>query len=333
MRPPRNDGPHGAVARSCLGREGFDRTWDAEGVPSLAPVIPPGDRCGIYVLAFEGGDWYVGQAVDVARRFLSHRRAHPDIARIYFKRVESTDLNAEELRLISLVETTWGWPLRNLRGSSLPKGALELHELVPADLLDRWAEDPALDIDIGAVKDLDDLHRKSEPRSSTLAASEHAADVSRILKLYLTKTIPAALDTELDFWSLSCLAGGGTAALARVNLHWQEVLVLYEGPKGLAAAFQVTRSVLERPLLKWLLLRLRHHPVRIRRHAYQTGGADQLRVEVQRADAILGLLADPHFLRAARYLNSRLMLKGRVNPGLSASHCVAMVRTLRLDQG
>lgn len=63
-----------------------------------AAVVGPGERCGIYLLAFSTGEWCVGQAIDVARRFLNHRQTYADIARVFFKRVEAQDLVRRWLR-------------------------------------------------------------------------------------------------------------------------------------------------------------------------------------------------------------------------------------------
>jgi hypothetical protein len=42
-------------------------------------------RCGVYVLDFRNGDFYVGQATDVVRRHAQHCRNHQDITAIRFR--------------------------------------------------------------------------------------------------------------------------------------------------------------------------------------------------------------------------------------------------------
>ena len=328
---PDNDGPHGPKARDAVAREGFQQSWDVEGVTSLASVVAQGERCGIYLLAFTTGEWYVGQAVDVARRFLDHRGKHPDIARVFFKPVEPESLDHEELRLIGLIETTWGWRVRNLRGASLPKGTAELHDLVSEEDLRKWVLDPSYDVDPGTPRTFDDQARKLAAHQSALDEHPRAEEVRRLTAQFLAKAVPAPRATELEFWSLSCMPNDGYP-LVRVNLHWQEVFALFDGPTGVSAAFQVARTPLVESMFARLAFRLRHLAVRVTPHAYEPGGADQVRVLVDGTDAIERLIEDPRFLRAVRTLNSRLMAKGRVNPGNAASHCAGWVSGLEIER-
>lgn len=330
---PQKDGPHGPQARAALAREGFDRLWDVGAVPSLAEVVAAEKRCGVYVLAFSDGEWYVGKAVDVTRRFLEHRRDHGDIARVFFKCVEPADLSREELRLIGVLETTWGWKLRNLTGASLPKGPSDLQEVVPEGVLDRWIHDPRYDIDLGDLKSLDDQVRKLADRKRALDDHPRATDVRRIASRYLARAVPAARATELDFWSLSCLPGGSYTALVRVNLYWQEVFtIIEEADLRLTASFHVARTALDGSLFRRVLFRLRHPALKLTPHAYEPGGADQVQVVVEGVRAIERLVDDPRFLRAARLMNARLMRKGNVNSGNAVSHCAGWVRDLEIEK-
>src|SRR5215470_5714031 len=55
------------------------------GGQSVASQLPAADgRCGIYVLSFDDGQLYVGQAKDVVRRFGDHRQTYADIAEMHF---------------------------------------------------------------------------------------------------------------------------------------------------------------------------------------------------------------------------------------------------------
>lgn len=330
---PQNDGPHGPQSRAAVEREGFDRSWEVRTISSLAEVIAPDERCGIYLLAFTSGDWYVGKAVDVARRFLEHRRNFGDIDRVFFKRVEPDDLRREELRLIGLLETTWGWSVKNERGASLPKGPSDLHEVVPEAVVDRWIRDPMYDTELGDPKSLDDQARKLADKNLALEKHPRAADVRKLVSRYLAKAVPSARATELDFWSLSCLPGGSYTALVRVNLHWQEVFtIIEEADLRITASFHVARTPLGGSLFRRLLLRLRHPALKLNPHAYEPGGADQVQVTVVGVKAIERLIGDPRFLQAARLLNARLMRKGNVNSGNAVSHCAGWVRDLEIER-
>ena len=50
--------------------------------PSIAELYKPDKRCGIYVLRFQNNQYYVGQAVDVIRRYVQHSKVHEDIQEI-----------------------------------------------------------------------------------------------------------------------------------------------------------------------------------------------------------------------------------------------------------
>ncbi len=59
---------------------------------------------GLYRLTFANGDAYVGQAINVANRFTSHRRRWEDITQFEFFPIPEGDLNQPEKDLIHLTE-------------------------------------------------------------------------------------------------------------------------------------------------------------------------------------------------------------------------------------
>jgi hypothetical protein len=77
-------------------------------------------RCGIYVLRFSNEEFYVGEAVDVTRRYAQHRKTHADIEQIAFKQVPRGKLDEGERSLIWRLKRQ-GWPLRNVTFASLPQ--------------------------------------------------------------------------------------------------------------------------------------------------------------------------------------------------------------------
>lgn len=44
--------------------------------------------CGIYILAFQNGMYYVGQSINIWKRFIQHNKNYDDIIAISFKNVE-----------------------------------------------------------------------------------------------------------------------------------------------------------------------------------------------------------------------------------------------------
>ena len=81
------------------------KRWDLED-PATVAAIFSGCRRGIYVLHFENGERYVGQATDVVTRYSTHRhgsRHHTpwtDIVAIEFWEVPEGDLDAPERETI-----------------------------------------------------------------------------------------------------------------------------------------------------------------------------------------------------------------------------------------
>jgi hypothetical protein len=72
-------------------------------------------------LSFANGEIYAGQALDVTRRYVQHRKVHGDIEKISFRRVAKDKLNNEERALIRTLEQN-GHRLRNITFTSIPKG-------------------------------------------------------------------------------------------------------------------------------------------------------------------------------------------------------------------
>lgn len=332
-RAPTNDGPHGSASKQLLQEQGFSFNWELEELGAGRAPLADLDLCGIYVIAFETGEWYVGRSVDFLRRLGEHRRNHPDIARLYFKPVAPDLLTPEEVRLVALLETSWGWPLRNLQYGNVPRPETALHEIVPRTDLEAWVSDPDLDLGPGAPSDLSEQVRKTQRSNAELASHPLASGTRSALLTYVSDLLPVPLSTEMRYWSLTCMPGGRLTILARVNIWWQEVFVLLDDDGRLTAAFQVSRTALVRPRLAFLLFRLRNPAAHLIEHAYSSGGGDQLRVVVRGQKAINRLLQDSHLRRAARHLNHHLMSKGPVNAGIAHPHNAAFVRELALAEG
>lgn len=91
----------------------------------MADLHKPRERCGIYVLGFANGERYVGQAVDVVRRFSQHRKNHGDITHMSFRQVEKAELNEVERHCIHTLEAQ-GLRLRNISHMSVVQGERDL---------------------------------------------------------------------------------------------------------------------------------------------------------------------------------------------------------------
>lgn len=97
---------------------GFNRTYSVRDDPSVAAHFPV-RRCGIYILHFENNQYYVGQAVNVVRRYSQHRRdtEHSDIVRISFRSVRKRNLTTVERETIAYLDKKVH--LRNKTGTEI----------------------------------------------------------------------------------------------------------------------------------------------------------------------------------------------------------------------
>lgn len=93
--------------------------------PTVADLFKPDKRCGIYVLRFRDNQFYVGQALDVIRRFVQHTKNHDNIQEISFKTFPQNELNIVEQELLKSLERK-SIKLRNINLTSIPKGDTDL---------------------------------------------------------------------------------------------------------------------------------------------------------------------------------------------------------------
>lgn len=93
---------------------------------------------GLYRLTFANGDAYVGQAINVANRFTSHRRRWEDITQFEFFPIPEGDLNQPEKDLIHLTEANGN--VRNIALAHKPLGenSLEIEVSEGATILLPW---------------------------------------------------------------------------------------------------------------------------------------------------------------------------------------------------
>lgn len=300
----------------------FIRTWQIQGRASIADLFPAHRRCGIYVLRFANGEVYAGQAADVTRRYVQHRKVHNDIDWISFKSVPRPRLNDEERMAIWALERG-GCRLRNVTFTSVPKGESDFDLVMPTDLQVRWVDDPTFSDRDGARVNDTDIRRKHEKRFQRFVGQPFAAETIGILGRYVRGCIPAILRSELSFWSASCLPGTsapGITVYSRINVNWQEVFTVYREANGLAFSWHLALSSLTDAFGESLEALFRRHPrIEATDHFYEPGGQDQINLVTRSLDAAEALLEESNALQAMRVFNLRLMRKGPCN--FARHHC------------
>ena len=301
-----------ARALSCLG---FEPPHLVAGRMSVADLFQKrASRCGIYALTFSDESMYVGQAVDVVRRFTQHRNIHDDIAWLQFKVTTRESLDDLERSTIHALERLHV-RLRNIVLVSMPPAESDFDLIMDRLAQERWlrgADEPA-----GYTDRVEhpDLRARYHKRYLRFRSHPFAGEMIAILETYGQTAIPAIRAGEIAFWVCSCLPAFPNPAVTihtRVSLNWQEVFTISSG-RGRAPvySFHPARSALEESFGTSLRqLRRRYYSLDIYNHRYDPGGQDQMAVEVTRAADAVALLADERVTRAIRELNLRLCRKG-----------------------
>ncbi len=301
----------------------FPQPHHVQGRASIADLFPPGKRCGLYILHFANGEIYAGQALDVTRRYVQHRKVHDDIDEISFRRVDRDRLDEEERDLIWDLEQS-GHRLRNIVFTSIPKGESDFDLVMPVAEQERWLHDLRM-VEISDERAIEpELRRKYRRRYQQFLQLPHAAQALDILKAYARCGIPAFRRGEVSFWCVSCMPGRGV--YARINIHWQEVLTMFAEENELRLSLHMADSPFALLSDEALALLFEHHPtVEVTQHQYKPGGPDQVNFALP-APAAGPFFSDPEVLPAIRLFNLRLMKKGPCNFG--RYHCMDLADAL-----
>lgn len=307
----------------------FERTLLVEGRTSIADLFRPNKRCGIYVLRFTNGEAYAGQAVDITRRYVQHRKTHDDIKHLDFKVAPRTALNAEERTVIQALERN-GVRLRNITFTSVPAGVADFDLVMSTDEQDRWlqglshAEAPGVRTNDVA------LRARYLRKFDQFLKLPRAEQVVGILRNYVQRCIPAIRSSELSFWAVSCLPAFGVSGVTvyfRVNVNWQEVFTVARCDDSLDFSWHVAVSPLQRAFRETLQQLTDEHPgVEITQQCYTPGGQDQINLILHSPVGAVNLLEDDRIVAAMRLFNLRLMRKGPCV--YSRYHCFSLADRL-----
>lgn len=302
---------------------GFPKPRVVLGRVSIAKNYSSANRCGIYILYFSNGEFYVGQTKDVTRRFVQHLRIHHDIEKLTFKRVARKNLDAEE-RTVAKVLQRQGFSLRNILLTSIPKGKSDFDLVMSLEDQTRWLDDHSyMNVEGDRVIE-PELRRKYQERFLRLTQMPYAEKAIAGIRQYVRIGIPNPVRSEIAFWACSCLpsyANKRVTIYSRINLFWQEVFNVHFENNQLWFSLHLTRSVLEYEFGPSLVGLTSEHPfVSVADHTYAPGGPDQINLVAKGSSALQGLLEDERVVRAIRLFNLRLMKKGPCR--FSRYHCM-----------
>lgn len=303
---------------------GFPRLEDVEGRNSIAEQFPASKkRCGIYLLAFRGGLFYIGQSVDIVKRFGQHRLVHDDIVGISFQAVRRADLDDREQRLISFAESS-RLPLTNRVHVADVIGRTDFDLLMPEEDQQGWLRQPGKYVAQERTSKRNAVGEEQfvryEQRFKRFTADSQSGRVVSALREFVPKCVPAFRRGEGSFWSLSCMPSTGGPAwgrLAVVNLRSVEILVIGKFPDpqedDLTWGFvNVAESTMREHYGSLTDLR-RCFPksyFEVRRAHYPSAGGDVLQIYAVTLDALKDALRQRAVQKAARVMTLRQVRKG-----------------------
>jgi hypothetical protein len=210
-------------------------SYDTSEIGSIALLfarVKEEERCGIYVLRFEGdaNEACVGQAKDVVNRYAQHRRRWGDIITLEFAPCGPDQLDECERRVVSAEEQK-GTSLCNLMLTRYPGG---------------WG-----DIEVDVEPGFSVILPLERSRRATLASEPVNSPLSRFWKLsqredysvirwalanYINQTIPDPVMTTHGLWTLTALPTTGRSKewqrLLAVNCGRLETLYIDEVTQG-----------------------------------------------------------------------------------------------------
>lgn len=299
--------------------------------PTVADLFKQDQRCGIYILRFRDDQFYVGQAVDVIRRFIQHTKNHDDIQEISFKTFSEKELNNVEQELVKTLERK-KIKLRNINLTSIPKGDTDLDLIIPNEQQIFWLTTQfknTLNEHCINQPELQEKYFKKYQR--VIKRNDYNESVKPFLIEYFKKCVLQPSKTELSFWSLTCLTKAfldqSNIAICRLNFFWCEVLTIWVGDdKTINYTFHLTKSILTKSHLKTLNL----ESLYINDHFYKRGGPDQFLIEVQEIEDALKLLQDETVVLAIKTFNLRQMQKGATVYG--RYHCIDLAKQLLTEE-
>lgn len=295
--------------------------------PTVADLFKPDKRCGIYVLRFRDNHFYVGQALDVIRRFVQHTKNHDDIQEISFKTFQQKELNTIEQELVKSLERK-SIKLRNINLTSIPKGDTDLDLIIPYDQQQVWLNsnfDNKLNEHYIDQPDLQEKYFRKYQR--LIKREDFEISIKPFLVEYFKKCVLQPAKTEISFWAITCLTKAFTdlsnIAICRLNFFWCEVLTVWlDDDKNVIYTFHLTKSLLTKTYLKTLKIK----SLETNDHFYKRGGPDQFVIVVEGIEDALKLLQDENVVLAIKTFNLRQMQKGATVYG--RYHCIDLAKLI-----
>lgn len=274
-------------------------------------------RCGIYLLEFPKKRFYIGQAVDVVRRFAQHRKNYDDISGFSFLPTKRSSLDQVEQNLIHRAERLDMVLLNTIHMSDVV-GETDLDLVLPPDEQAKFLASPSRfngrDTSVPISLPASQLARFSNQfekyREHPLAGLS-----SKLLKTYARSCLPAPNRTEYSFWIVSCWPSTNRNTWPRllcVSAGVMELLVIgyqRKAPDRPWGFVTVASDVLSEYFQNATALSKAFPGIKVSKRQYRDGGQYQATLWSDDPDNLKAILGNKGVQRAAAALALRVMRK------------------------
>jgi hypothetical protein len=313
---------------------GFPEASEIEttGRLSISDVFPKSKkRCGIYCFKKSNETYYIGQAVDVVRRFSQHRKNHENIACVWFQPVSKKNLDVVEKDLIFRAEKS-GLPIINKSLVSSIIGETDLDFLVDTGMQEKWTNSTRHKTrDDDRVNPPEKYRIRYRDSFLKLKQNKIYGDLKSLLKTYIKNCIPFPRKTEMSFWEVSCLPSTNASHHPRyfaLNIHQMEVFVVGYKPntEDFWAFINTSKEkfLLDDKKIEDVLLKHQYSEIGYTDEVhYKSAGYDQIKFDFTSVKDLQQFLTEPRFITSAKLFNLRLMRKGGTI--YSKFHCFDLI--------
>lgn len=207
------------------------RRWAVHGLNTISAILADEDCCGIYVLEFENGEFYVGQSLDVRKRFVNHCRDtyhHPawgDITHVSFTAHPAQELNVGEAMLIRHLQKE-GKQLRNRSRNLFHEQPSPLDDIIPPVDQYHWADSDYLgrEADRLTADEIGRVIAILPTAASKMSRLPHYEACLRDLAAFIDLVLPAPLATMERFWTISDMPSTNRGRHYTLNVGVLEML-------------------------------------------------------------------------------------------------------------
>jgi hypothetical protein len=300
---------------------GFPEPIETDGLRSIAHLYGSSkSRCGIYLLILSENRHYIGQAVDVVRRFAQHLKSHGNIQGFSFIPIPRKDLSKREKEFIFKAEQQ-RLALVNVVHVTETVGDSDLHDVVSEEELSAWAQNPYAenfnDLDTEPIKLPKAQYLRNQRNIQQLRKHALHRDAVILLFLYLDSCIPYPKRTEYSFWSASCMPSTNSRTWPRLLCVSAGVMELfcigyYRDPRlsdGTWGFINVASDVLYERFGTESKFTEAHPEITVRPSTYRDAGQHQVSLTASTQMDLIELLTDSSVIHAAATLALRVMRK------------------------